>query len=356
MAHPLDTLDTYARYDVQDIGYGIEHFPEQFLIAKKEMRSFVIPVTYKKITRVVLVGMGGSHLGMDVIRACAIGSLKKPVDIVSDYMLPGYVNYQTLVILSSFSGTTEEVLEVARRAEKARAKICVLTSGGDLARMAQRKKWPLYQFIPGELAVQPRLGIGFSFVGFLHVLKSCGVLTVSVAQVDAMIDAMVDVIDTCALEISLKENPAKQVAQALKNAPVLIVAAEHLAGNAIVLQNQLQETAKVYAHVELLPEMNHHFLEGLSLPKAFFAQWSVLMLCSTHYHARTQKRLKITADILEKQGGHIVEYMANGASVWEEISEVLQFGMYASYYQAMLHEVKPEEIPFVKRLKEKMKK
>ena len=213
----------------------------------------------------------------------------------------------------------------------------------------------MYQFTPGELAKQPRLGLGFPFVGLVHVLKVCGVLTLSKKELDGMVDAMIDVISTCASEVPAKDNPAKQVAKAMEMRPVLVIAAEHLVGNAHILQNQIDESAKSYCHYQILPELNHHFLESLVYPKDFFEQWTVLMVRSKLYHPRTQKRFALTADIFEKQGAHVVEYDAAGETVWEEVAEVLQFGTYASFYQAMLHGVEPQYIPFVKELKKKMK-
>lgn len=355
MAHKLDQSSTYETYDKEDIGYGVEHLPEQFLHATRDVVSVRIPANYKTIDRVVLVGMGGSHLAMRIIKDVSFKDRKKPIEIVSDYTLPGYVNSKTLVILSSFSGTTEEVLEAAKAVQKTKAKVFVLTAGGPLAELGKKKKWPMYQFTPGDLAKQPRLGIGFPFVGLVHVLKSCGVLSFSKKQLDTMVDAMIDVVDTCAIEVHAKENPAKQVAGALAQRPVLIVAAEHLLGNAHILQNQIDETAKSYCHYHALPELNHHFLESLVLPEGFFSEWTVLLIKSKQYHPRTQKRFELTAAIFEKQGAEVVEYHANGKTLWDEAAEVLQFGSYLSYYQGMLHEVEPQYIPFVDALKAQLK-
>jgi glucose/mannose-6-phosphate isomerase len=265
------------------------------------------------------------------------------------------VNSKTLVILSSFSGTTEEVLEAAAAAEKTSAKMAVFATGGPLVDIATKNKWPMYVFVPGELAKQPRLGLGFPFVGLVHLLKASGVLSLSKKDLDNMVDAMIDVIDTSSSEVPMKDNPAKQVAKAMEMRPVLVVAAEHLVGNAHILQNQIDESAKSYCHFQVLPELNHHFLESLVYPKDFFKKWTVLMIKSKLYHTRVQKRFEITADLFEKQGATVVEYDASGASVWEEVAEVLQFGAYASFYLSMLHGVEPQYIPFVKELKKKMK-
>lgn len=355
MAHKLDSSKVYETYDKSDIGYGVEHLPEQLLRSSKDVAAVQIPAAYKKAEHIVLMGMGGSHLALRMIQGASFKTRKKPIEIVSDYTIPGYVSGKSLVILSSFSGTTEEVLEAARQVEKTKAKVFVLTAGGPLAEMAQKKKWPMYQFTPGELAKQPRLGLGFMLVGLVHVLKHCGAISFTAKELNTMVDAMIDVIDTCAIEVVAKDNPAKQVADAIAQRPVLIVAAEHLLGSAHILQNQIDETAKSYCHYHPLPELNHHFMESLVLPKGFFAKWTVVMLRSKHYHARTQKRFELTADVFEQQGARVVEYDAHGNSVWEEVAEVLQFGSYLSYYQAMLHGVEPQYIPFVDAFKAKMK-
>lgn len=351
MKSKLDQEKTYLNYDKEEISYGIDHMPEQFHEVYEQAKKLNIKGDYKNI---VLFGMGGSHLAPRMVKATLHDSLQVPFEIISDYKVPAYVGDGSLVILSSFSGSTEEVLEVAQIVQKTGAQIVAICSGGPLSEIAKEKELPLVQFEPGELAAQPRLGLGFSFSGTMGILEAAGLADFGTKKLQEMTLAMADVIAGSAIEIPASENPAKLVAEELQGRAVLIVASEHLIPNAHILQNQIDETAKQFALHLTLPELNHHFLEGLTFPKKFFKKFTVIMMRSKLYHARTQKRFDLTADIFESQGGQVVDYDLQGKSIHEEIAEALQFGSYVSYYMGMLNEVEPQFIPFVKELKQKM--
>lgn len=352
----LDSHKTYAALDATDIRFGIEHLPEQIRIAWHETRELVLPESFRRASSVVIVGMGGSALGPHMVATALRDRIDVPVTIVNDYALPGFVDKKTLVILSSFSGTTEEPLAAGEEAERRSAMIAVIAAGGELARRATKKKWPLYQFDPGELARQPRLGTGFSFAGILGMLERAKLIKVSNAEIDRMGIAMGEVIDTCSVDVPSKENPAKTVAKSMKDSTIFLIGAEHLIGAIHVLSNSINETAKQFATYFALPELNHHLLEGLTYPKAFAPKSVALLLQSSLYNERTQKRVKVTADMLEQQGITVIEYGANGQDSLEELGEILQFGSFVSYYLAMQNGVKPENIPFVDAFKVAMNK
>lgn len=352
----LDSHKTYATLDVSDIRFGIEHLTEQVRTAWEESRHVDFPAAYSKATSIVIVGMGGSALGSHVVTTAFADRLKVPVTILNDYQLPGWANEKTLVILSSFSGTTEEVLTVAEIAKKRKCLAVGIAAEGQLVKMCTAEKWPVYQFQPGELAKQPRLGVGFSFAGVLGMLERLKLVKVSTAEVDRMRIGMGEVVDSCAVDVASKENPSKLVAKALAGSTVFVVAAEHLVGNAHVLSNHINETAKQYSTYYSLPELNHHLLEGLTYPKGFTGKVVVLMLNSSLYNERTQRRFAITADLLEQQGATVIDYVTHGDERLEQVGEVLQFGSFVSYYMAMVNGVRPDSIPFVDEFKKLMGK
>ncbi len=352
----LDSHKTYATLDASDIRFGIEHLPEQIRISWHETRDIVLHDSYKKATSIVVVGMGGSALGPHMVATALRDRLSIPITIINDYSLPGFVNKKTLVLLSSFSGTTEEVLVAADAAEAIGAMIMVIGAGGELAKRATKKKWPSYQFDPGDLARQPRLGTGFSFAGILGLFERLKFVKVSTAEIDRISIAMGEVIDTCSVDVPSKDNPAKTVAKSMKDSSIFIISAEHLVGVAHGFVNAINETAKQFAIPFVLPELNHHLLEGLTFPKSFAPKTVALLLQSSLYNERTQKRIRITADTLEQQGITVIEYECHGQDTLEELGEILQFGSFVSYYLAMQNSVKPEFIPFVDSFKVAMGK
>lgn len=352
----LDSHKTYATLDTSDIRFGIEHLPEQVRIAWHETRDLALPDAYRRATSVVIAGMGGSALGPHMLVAALRNRLTVPVVIANEYTLPEYVDKKTLVILSSYSGTTEETLEAGDCAEKAGAMIAVICAGGELAKRAAKKKWPVYQFDPGELARQPRMGTGFSLAGVLGILERAKLVKVSDAEIDRMVIAMGEVIDTCAVDVPTKENPAKTVAKSMKDSTIFVVAAEHLYGVAHMFANCINETAKQFAVPFALSELNHHLLEGLTYPKSFAPKAVAFMVQSSLYHERIQKRVNVTADSFEQQGLSVIDYQTNGEEPLEEVGELMQFASFVAYYMGMQNGVNPEAIPFVDAFKAAMGK
>lgn len=352
----LDDQKVYDKYDAEDVGFGIENLPEQIRAAWRDTRELDIPRLTSKVKNIVLAGMGGSGLGAHLLETAFADRLKVPFVTVRDYTLPGWVDAKSLVILSSFSGNTEEVLAVATQAKKRQAQVLVICAGGALAALAKKEKWPVYVFNPGDLAKQPRFGIGLSFGGVVGLLERTGLLKVSEKELQSMMRAMHEVIDSCALDIVTKENPAKMVAEELAGNAVLVFAAEHLTGVAHVMANALNETSKHFATYFTLPEMNHHLLEGFTNPSFLAPKLKVVLLSSTLYHERTQTRVKLTAELCERQGAEVVEYVSAGKTPIEEVGEVFQFASYVAWYLAMLNKANTMDIVFVTELKDRMKK
>ena len=171
-----------------------------------------------------------------------------------------------------------------------------------------------------------------------------------------MVIAMGEVIDTCAVDVPSKENPAKTVAKSLKDSAVFLVGAEHLVGVAHMFSNCINETAKQFSTYFALPELDHHLLEGLTYPKSFPPKTVAFMMQSALYHERTQKRVRVTADSFEQQGLTAIDYQTNGSEKLEEVGEMLQFASFVAYYMAMQNGVNPEAIPFVDAFKTAMGK
>ncbi len=344
------------KFEAKQLAACNELLTQQIALAWEETRSHKLPKAYGQVKNIVFVGMGGSSLGGHLLQSVFSDRLSLPFELVRNYTLPKYVNSKSLVILSSFSGTTEEVLVAASEAKKRRAKILVLTTGGNLAKLAKREGYAGYIFEPKDLAPEPRMGLGFSLIGAIGLLRAAGLLKVSASEIENLKRAMNEVIDSSAPDVSSNNNPAKQVALSLKDKSILLVAAEHLVGNAHVAQNQINETAKQFAVFAELPELNHHLLEGLTFPKGSFQKFAVLMIKSKLYSKKVSQRFEITADLLERQGGLIVEYVAGGGSKLEEVGELLQFSAYVAGYLSMLNKVDPMDIPWVEEFKAKMAK
>ena len=140
----LDDVQVYRKLDPEDMLEELHGFPQQCRAAWHEARDFKLPQSYAQVDKVVILGMGGSAVGGDLVRGLAIG-IAKPVIVVShEYDLPHFVDERTLVIASSYSGDTEEILSAFSQALKKNCKKLAVTTGGKLKPMAEEAKIPVF--------------------------------------------------------------------------------------------------------------------------------------------------------------------------------------------------------------------
>ena len=225
-------------------------FPDQCQQAWEESSRITFDDEYKDIYNIVVCGMGGSRFTPKTIKELYRKKIKEPYEIVEDYTLPGYVDHDTLVILSSYSGTTEEVLACREDAIKRGARITAVSS-------KKITDGPSYVFDPKyNPSGQPRIGAGYLLMGHLGLLKALGMIDVTDEEVKIAIEHA----------RSIGENPGKQLANILFDKHPFIITAEFLKGFGNGFANQINETAKMISDYRYIPELNHHLLEGLSHP------------------------------------------------------------------------------------------
>ena len=157
-----------VKLDQQKMLSSIAVLNKQIEDAWKTTSREKIPKTYKQINKLVVFGMGGSTLGADVIRNLFAEQLKVPCYIVNDYEIPSWVDKNTLAVLSSYSGSTEEVVNVSKTIKKHTKKILVIASGKNLKRYKEKNNLPGYIINPQyNPCGQPRMALGYAITGLL---------------------------------------------------------------------------------------------------------------------------------------------------------------------------------------------
>lgn len=317
-----------------------------------------LPSKYKAAKDITVSGMGGSALGAHLIATGLV--IKKPFQIVNDYSLPGYVGKDSLVILSSYSGNTEETLSCAREAHKRKTNVLVIAAAdtavttartrGALAAMAEKNKWPIFIIDPSDNpSKQPRMATGSSAFGLLGLMKAADLVTITDANVKRISVRLRE--DSARFGPDLRRNPAKRLAEIAERHLLIFVGAEHLHGACHVISNQVNENAKQLSVYLPLPEMNHHFLEGLTFPRTTKRDVLAIVLDSEHYHPKNARRAQLTADLLGKNGIRNELIKIDGTSALEETWLAIQLGSYMSFYLAMLHGIDPSPVPNVETFK-----
>ena len=137
----------------------VSQFTNQLTEALEIGQNANLKAAKSTISNMVITGLGGSGIGGKIATQFVSDQLKIPVSINNDYTLPSFVSENTLVIVSSFSGNTEETLEALRVAQDKNAEIACITSGGKLTEIAKEKG---YNLITLPEAFSPRAMLTYS--------------------------------------------------------------------------------------------------------------------------------------------------------------------------------------------------
>jgi len=302
---------------------------------------------------VVIVGMGGSAIAADLVQAFLAPLSHTPVQVWRNYDLPAFVNQKTLVMLSSHSGNTEEVLSGFERALEIGAKAMVLSTGGELTKRAEQSSIPLLRFVHQG---QPRAAIGYSF----------GLLLAALSQLRLIADPSGELHDAVAemrarqpelmAHVPVVQNPAKRLAGQLIDRWPLVIGADILAPIARRWRTQIAEIAKALAQFEELPEADHNLVAGVSYPEHPIAQTMVVFLRAASYHPRNLLRTDVTQRALMMEGFNTDVVEARGQTRLAQQWTTLHFGDYIAYYLAMAYGVDPTPVPAIQGLKRELEK
>lgn len=302
-------------------------------------------------TDVVIAGMGGSALGADLLRHAFADKIEVPIHIVNDYRLPPWIGPQTLLILSSYSGTTEETLSCAEQAKDSGAHVFVTAAGGLLLDGAHALEWPYWKIEADQNpSGQPRMAIGYMVAGLGCLLSRLGLLPLT----KRMIDLAVKELKAQSTKLKADGSQADEFAGYCENRLLLLMSAEHLFGAAHVFNNQINENAKHLCVSQPIPELDHHFLEGLGFPYDAKRQVMAVFLQSDLYHPRNRKRIELTSGILEKNGIPSALIDVYGSNRFIQAMNAVQFGAFTSYFIAQRHRINPVPVPNVSALKKLM--
>ncbi len=335
---------------------SIEAFPQQLLQSFEEAQQVNFPEEFKSVKNILVCGMGGSRFPAYILKELFKKQLTVPYILNDDYNLPEFVNSDTLVILSSYSGTTEEVLTNGKAALAKGAKLTGVTSGGEVTQFLKDNNFPVYVFNPvHNPSGQPRIGFGYAVGGHLGLLIKLGMIKIAPAEITPAINNSAKLFEEFKLDIPKEKNPAKQMAEQLYQRYPYYVVSEFLTGIGNEIANQTNETAKAISSFRVIPELNHHLMEGLKFPDKFHDMATFVFFFSKLYSAPIQKRFRITKEVVDQNKIQTLWYELKGTSPVEQAFELMGFSSYLTMYLSTLYEQDPSAIPYVDYFKQKLK-
>ena len=292
-----------------------------------------------EIKNVVISGLGGSGIGADLVGAICADQLKVPFNVNKGYFAPKYIDPSSLVLISSYSGNTEETLNVLEEVKDSGAKVCAVSSNGKVIEVSKERSFDHIQ-IPG--GKPPRACLGYSFVQQLYVLNSLGLINDSfksdLKKAIELLDAESDNIKAEAMKLSNNLNG---------KIPVLYVE-DRMEAVAVRWRQQINENSKMLCWHHVVPEMNHNELVGWRIVNHDLA---VVFLRNNDDFSRNQQRMELNKEVMKDYTPHIFDVFSKGESMLEKALYLIHLGDWLSVYLASELNMDAVEVKVIDKLK-----
>jgi glucose/mannose-6-phosphate isomerase len=343
-------LEAVLHRDSQGMLKRVLAFPEQLKHAQRIATEQMTGSVAEPPANVCLAGMGGSGISGDVAYSCYATEFNVPFVVSRGYTLPHFVGANSLVVISSYSGNTEETLSAYDDARSRGAKIVCITSGGQLEEQATAHDYPVF-LIPG--GSPPRAALGYLAIPLFYALYQSGIIASPETDVQETIELLITLAEN--YHPSVEENLPKKVAGALHGKiPLIYSGVQPLSAVAVRWKGQLAENSKVLAFCNVFPELNHNEIMGWGPLNEINRICQIVYLRDKEDHPQIKKRMDITKSILEEQTPAVFEVDSQGGSLLARVFSLIFLGDMVSVYLAALNQVDPSPIKHIEYLKENL--
>lgn len=296
------------------------------------------------IENIVVTGLGGSGIGGSILSDLVQTECHIPIIINKDYFLPEFVNSNSLVIISSYSGNTEETISAMKHGIAKQAQMICVTSGGEVEALAKTHNFDTI-IIPG--GHPPRSCIGYSLVQLLKIVQfNSFVKTDLLGQVKATITLLDEEKEAIKAE-------AKTIAKKLLHKIPIIYSLGSCDGTAVRFRQQINENSKMLCWHNTFPEMNHNELVGWTEKNDSLA---VITFRTSFDYDRTIKRYDLCKNLFAKYSSSVTDIDAKGNSKVEQYFYLINIGDWISCYIADLKNIDAVEVNVITNLKNELAK
>ncbi len=337
---PLEDPAGILRRDPGHMLGAIQAFPQQMRTAWQMSRELALPDRYRAATSICVLGMGGSAVCGDLVRAIFSDRLTLPIASVRDYELPAWVGTNTLVICVSHSGATEETITALSAALERRSPVAVISTGGPIGDVATKVNLPRLIY-PNE--TPPRAALGYTMLLLAGLLERGGFLALDDAQVDEAIRAAEEVARSCGPDVPVASNLAKQLAWSLLDRLPVIEGSGVMAAVARRWKTQINENSHSAAAAEELPEATHNTVVGYEQPETMRDHEYVVFLAADSDLARNRERVRLSMGLLKASTIDYRRVSIDGNGRLVQASAAISLGDYVSFYLALLYGADPSK-------------
>jgi glucose/mannose-6-phosphate isomerase len=323
-----------------------KHYRKAAEIARK------IQVNYPKPDNIIIVGMGGSAIGGDLLKDWAKDKLKIPIEVNREYHLPQYAEKKTLVLVSSYSGDTEESLSAFLDALKRKCMIFCVTSGGALLASAKKHKVPYLQ-VPGGMP--PRVALPYLLVPLLVYMEKAGFAEGVAEELGEAFVLIEKVSKENRPETPANENFAKNTAHHIGDSVPCVYGFGVYRSVAQRFKQQFNENSKSVAKWEVFPELDHNEIVGWEGRGEQCRWFSVIFIRDRAEPVEIETRIETTKGIMDRSGLITFDLEVQGECKLAKMLSTVVIGDFLSVYLAVLRGADPTPVLTINYLKDTLK-
>ena len=333
----------FKKYDTQNMLDIIKKFDSQ-IIESFNIFNKNINID-KNIKNIIFCGMGGSSIGSAFVENIIRNQIKIPMFINNDYSLPNWVSQETLVIISSYSGNTEEVISNYEIAYKQNTQICIISSGGYLIDQAKINKIS-YCMLPA--GYPPRTAFGFLSSVVLLILNSINLVSNSTIEKLNSIPKML--VTYRNLYINKTNSKALKLAEDMFEKKIIIYSTPLTKSIGYRFKCQLSENSKILSYYHYLPELNHNDIEGYLNLNNSFDEYSIIWLFDSDDDERILKSMKRSSNALSfVKSQKFISFEDN--YFIERQYHMLYFLDIVSFFLSYFYKTNPTPVEIIKKIK-----
>lgn len=346
--HILDDIDSIRKTDRHSMLRAISSRPTQIRDSFKIINSIDIPKS--SVKNIVAVGMGGSSLPSDMLKAWLLENTGSCMDVWRDYGFPFIGGRDTLVIAVSYSGNTEETIDAMQSAAAKGCAIIGISSGGKLEEICRNSG---YCHLKIPTGLPPRAASGYLFSLQSLVLEKLGLCSISeeLRETADLLDGMLPNLNQSR---PLSDNIAKKIAVSLVNRTPVIYGSGILAPVARCWQAYFNENSKVLAWSGIIPEMNHNEIVGW-VECGCAENYLPIILNSDNEPASVKKKKSVLRELIFARMEKIIDVDSKGASGSARLLSTSWTGEFASVYLAILRGIDPTPVNAIESFKKKIR-
>jgi len=329
----MNLNEDYTKLDPTGVEKALQMFPQQIQNAFSQAQNSSFQIL--NFDTILVSGMGGSSNAGKIIQGLLEDNYDKSFVVYNDYGLPKWVNKNTLVIVNSYSGNTEESLSAYTKAKEIGCQVIGISTGGKINDVVIDPK-------DTNPTAFPKTGLGISLGGLMGVLSKIGVLKNVETELNSALTEL--------LEIRKNWN-AKEMAQKLHGFMPVLLGGRPLLGALNAGRNAMCEISRNFTEFYDFPEVNHVLIEATQNPTPGVEYKKYLFFESNFNHERVKLRYEITKKIFAEQNLSTMNYVLNTSSVLAQSLELAHYCAWVGFYLSILDDTDPGPEPWILKLK-----